>query len=368
MKILIIGGTGVLSRTCSLMLLRQGQELFMINRGNHLEEMPKNVTLLKSDIADEQKINSLIKDLSFDVTVDFLCYNEAQLHYHVGLFGEKTKQFIFISSYAVYNTYVANKCDETAATWLEVPDERCWNYGLQKCKCEKLLKELSSTNNFNYTIVRPAVTYDDTRIPYGIIPWQREQRIFIERILQGKPIITWNGGENYCNITHVDDFAVAFAGLVGNPNAYNQTFNINGDEIVRWKDVLTTISEVLTMPVKTVDVPVEYYAQNTFKKDDLLGGRSISASCINNKIKSVVPDFRQTVSLKEGMQRTIAYYMNNKSNTSLNYSFEGETDRVITHYNKLNKSDSAHLHFIDYDKKKNPLDLLRYLKHRYMHP
>jgi nucleoside-diphosphate-sugar epimerase len=117
----------------------------------------------------------------------------------------------------------------------------------------------------------------------------------IERILHGKPMITWNNGENRCSITHVNDFSVGVIGLLGNRKAYNEIFNIVGDETPSWKEVLETLSAILNVPLKTFDIPVDYYAGEIMSKDDLLGGRSISSKCSNKKIEYIVDDFKQTV-------------------------------------------------------------------------
>jgi nucleoside-diphosphate-sugar epimerase len=352
-KLLVTGGTGLLSGALAELAVEQNMEVYMINRGNR--RIPQGVRLLQSDINDRETVLSLTKNLTFDTVIDFISYNEEQLKNALSLLGDKTKQFIFVSSYAVYNTLVQNLCDENSPTWLETGGDRYWYYGLNKCKCEALLKRYIGQKGIVYTIVRPAVTYGNTRIPYGIAPRLGYHGTLIERALRGKPIITWNNGENRINITHVDDFSVGLASLIGNDAAYNETFNIAGEETPSWKEVLDALSEALDTPqLKTIDIPVEYLAEETSQRDDLLGGRSISAVCANMKIKTLASAFKQTIPLKEGVKRAVDYYFKHRDTLGIDYAFDGESDRIIAKYIK-----EFNLHCIKYNKL-NLGDKIRY--------
>jgi nucleoside-diphosphate-sugar epimerase len=358
MKILVIGGTGLLSSPFVEFAMKKSMEVFMINRG--ISGMAqKGVCLLKADIQDRKTVLSLVNSLYFDAVLDFISYNEAHLENSLSLFGDKTKQFIFISSYAVYNTLLRNCCDEDSPTWLEAGGNRYWCYGLNKCKCEVLLKKDAGERNIAYTVIRPAVTYGNTRIPYGFAPRVGYHGTLIERVFHGKPIITWNNGENRINITHVDDFSAGLVGLIGNSAAYNEVFNLTGDEIPSWQEVLNTLSEALNIKIKTVDMPVEYLANMTVQKDDLLWGRSISAVCVNTKIKAAVGDFKQNVSLKEGIKRIVDHYLDHREELKSDYAFDGENDRIVAKYIK-----GFNLHCMQYNKM-NTMDKFKYVYFRH---
>ena len=104
MKALFIGGTGTISTAITEMLAKQGCELYLINRGNHNEELPEQVRVLQADINDENRVSELIADLEFDVVADFIAFVPSQLERDYRLFKGKTKQFIFISSASAYQT------------------------------------------------------------------------------------------------------------------------------------------------------------------------------------------------------------------------------------------------------------------------
>jgi nucleoside-diphosphate-sugar epimerase len=362
MKLLLVGGTGVLSTAITQEALRKNIEIFMINRGNRMELISPDIHLLKADIKDTKKVLSLLNDMYFDAVIDCICYTEKDIEYSFNLFKNKAKQYVFISSCAVYNTLICELCDEDAPKVLPV-----WQYSVDKNKCEEFLIKLANANQVHYTIIRPAVTYGNTRIPYGITPPYGYHWTIVERILHGKPVITWNNGENRCNITHVDDFAVGVVGLLGNHQAYNEAFNIVGDETPSWKEVLDVLSNLLNTEVKTIDVSSDYYAKEApMKKGEILGGRSISAISSNKKVKLTVSDFKQTISLKEGLKRTIDYYKTHNYIYGIDYTFDADTDRIIAKYAKKKgiSTKNMNLYFIDYFCNSSSNDKYNYFIHR----
>ena len=225
MNVLIIGGTGVLSSAVTNEALRQGFKVTMINRGSRSNLIPDNVEFLKSDKNDLKKIRHLLGERRFDAVMDYLCYSDDEVADSFNFYSHYTKQYFFISSCAVYNTTLGEVCREDSPKILPI-----WSYSVNKWASEKHLEILAKKSDTNYTIIRPCVTYGDTRIPYGISPKYGYHWTLVSRILNEKPIIRWNGGVNRCNMTRVEDFAVGVVGLIGNRGAYNEAFNICGDE------------------------------------------------------------------------------------------------------------------------------------------
>ncbi|MBO7125223.1 MAG: NAD-dependent epimerase/dehydratase family protein, partial [Bacteroidales bacterium] len=214
-----------------------------------------------------------------------------------------------------------------------------WDYSINKVKCEEKLKELCEKNNLIYTIVRPAVTYGNTRIPYGITPPYGYHGTLIHRMLSKKPIILWDDGEAYSTITHVEDFAYGLVGIIGNVEAYNQVYHIVGDERVQWKKVIELMGEILGVTPITLSVSKEKLAEEIpSRKGEILGGRGINQLLDNTKIKKTVKGFGTRISLKDGMTRTIEYYKDNKYLKGIDYGFDGDWDRIV----KKNMSRESH--------------------------
>lgn len=346
MNILIIGGTGVLSSAVTAEALKQGFAVTMINRGRRV--MPAGIELIKADMNDHELIAEKIAGRKFDAVIDFLCYTDDQTERSAKLYSNYTKQYFYISSCAVYDTATLNgqMADEDSKKVLPI-----WKYSVDKWTSEQKLSALLDGTDVKYTIIRPCVTYGNTRIPYGIMPPYGYHWTLCARILAGKPIITWNGGNNRCNMTRVEDFAVGVVGMIGNPKAYNEAFNVCGDETPTFKEVLDVVGELLHKEIITVDMSPEFYANECpSKKGEILGGRSIDTINSNKKIKGTVPLFKQTISLKEGIARTIEAYKSDNYQKGIDWAFDAEIDRVIKKWCKKQGIDESqyYLSFADY--------------------
>lgn len=344
MQILIIGGTGVLSSAVTAEALRKGIGVTMINRGNR--RIPEGVEHIKADKDDTQTIAKALEGRKFDAVMDYLCVSGEQTAKSFTFYSKYTSQYFFISSCAVYDTTKTTICYEDSPKVLPV-----WKYSVDKWASEQHLMKLAEDYATKVTIIRPCVTYDDTRIPYGISPIYGYHWTLAARILAGKPIITWNEGKNRCNMTRVEDFAVGVVGLVGNPKAYGEAFNVCGDETPSFREVLDAMSEYLNKEVVTVDVTSEFYAQEIpSRAGEILGGRSIDAINSNQKLKDAVPEFKQTVSLKDGMKMTLDAYKARDYQKGIDWKFDAETDRIIKKWCKEHEIDikQYHLGFADY--------------------
>lgn len=344
MKILLIGGTGVLSSSITAESINRGYDVTMINRGHR--KLPDNIHLIKTDKTNFPYIKSQIEGTSFDAVIDFLCYTPKDAEESFSFYSNFAKQYIFISSCAVYDKTYPGVKNEDSPKGLKI-----WSYSTNKWACEQNITVLARDSKCKLTIVRPCVTYDDTRIPYGIAPPYRFHWTLCARILAGKPIIRWNGGSTRSNMMRVEDFAVGLVGLIGNTNAYGEAFNICGDEMPSFNDVLDVIRGVLKKEINLVDVSSEFYAKELpSRSGEILGGRSIDALNSNEKIKSVVPEFKQTISLKEGIAKTISAYKKQSFQKGIDWQFDAECDRIIKKWCKQNRiaTQGMNLKFVDY--------------------
>ena len=344
MKLLLVGGTGVLSGAVARHALQSGFQVTMINRGRR--PVPEGAELLVCDCHRHAAIESMLSDRQFDAVIDFLCYTTEDVKTSFTLYSKHCSQYIYISSCAVYDTRKAGVMTEESAKGLPI-----WNYSIDKWNSEVLLAELAAASSCRTTVIRPCVTYGDTRIPYGIMPPYGYHWTLAARILDGKPIVRWNGGVNRCNMMRVEDFAVGCIGLVGNQNAYGEAFNICGDETPSFNDVLAVLSDLLGTSVVTVDVESEFFAKEfPSKAGEILGGRSLDSLNSNAKIKSAVPEFKQTIGLREGIARTLDAYKAQNFQHGIDWKFDAEIDRIIRKWCNTRKINSTQykLGFYDY--------------------
>lgn len=350
-RLLIIGGTGVLSSAITDEALRQGISVTMINRGNR--RIPEGVTHIKADRDDICRIESQLNGQTFDAVMDFLCYTDAATEKSFRLYSKYTKQYFFVSSMAVYDKTKPGPLVENHPKPLQV-----WSYSVNKWISELKLQQMAAKTDCKVTVIRPSVTYGNTRIPYGIYPQYGYHWTFCARILAGKPIITWNQGKNTTTMLRVEDFAIGMVGLVGNPQAYNEAFNICADTSTTFREVLDIVSKYLHKEVKTIDLPVEWYAKEMPKRaGELKGGRAMEVDCspeeeirTNEKIKRVVPAFRQSISVEEGVIMTLKAYEKQNFQNGIDWRFDADTDRIIRKWCRKKGIDykSFNLGFTDY--------------------
>lgn len=344
-RLLIIGGTGVLSSAVVEVALQRDFSVTMINRGKR--KVPQSVILIKSDKNNYEYIKSQLGSQTFDSVIDFLCYTPNDVSNSFNFYSSYTKQYFLISSCAVYDKLnTGRKHVESDPKPLQI-----WNYSVNKWNSEQELLRIAAVSDCNFTIVRPSITYGNTRIPYGIAPEYGYHWTLAARVLAGKPIITWNGGNNHYNMLRVEDYAVGFIGLVGNPKAYNEAFNICSDDTPTFNDVITAMGKALNHDVVTVDITSSFYAKEyPARSGEILGGRAQDEINSNEKIKTVVPEFAQTISLNEGVKMTIDAYRKQNYQKGIDWKFDADTDRIIRKWCKNNHMDYKHynLKFIDY--------------------
>lgn len=344
MEILLIGGTGVLSTAVSNEALKRGIRVTMINRGH--SKIPANVTLIQANKDNLHYIASQLEGKLYDAVIDFLCYTDEQTTKSFNFYKNYTKQYFYISSCAVYDTRKGVECKEDSPKVLPI-----WKYSVDKWASEVHLQKLAAEAKKNYTIIRPCVTYGNTRIPYGIMPAYSYHWTLAARILAGKPIITWNNGENRCNMMRVEDFAVGVVGLIGNPKAYNEAFNVCGDETPTFRKVIDVVSEYLGKKAITIDVDKDFYANEiSSRKGELLGGRCIDSINSNSKIKDAVPEFKQTILIKEGVKMTLDAYKLMIYQKGIDWTFDADTDRIIAKWCQKNNIEVSQykLGFVDF--------------------
>lgn len=339
MKILLIGGTGILSTDIVKECLKRDYEVYIFNRGHNNSGIDKKVNIIIGNIRNRKDLDLKLSKYKFDVVIDFLSFKEEELKQNLEFFNGNCKQYIFISSATVYRK---TKKGEKITENTEVNND-LWDYALDKIRCEKVLANNYQTNKQDYTIVRPYVTYSKKRIPFAIIP--RKQWTLANRILNGKPILLWDGGKARCTLTQTKEFAIGIVGLFLNETAYEEIFNITTNDSITWKEALEDIAKALGKEVIIADLPSSFIIKELKEyKGVLLGDKGLDREFDNVKIRSYVPEFNPKIKFEEGIKETIDYYESNPKEQKVDYIWDGRIDRVIEKYYKKMK--------IRYDKKK----------------
>jgi nucleoside-diphosphate-sugar epimerase len=325
MKILFIGGTGVISKACSELCIEKGYDLYLLNRGNNQFSESMGIKLLKEDIWNFDQAKSLISGNSFDVVVEWLGYSYDRVLADFELFKGKVGQYIFISSASVY---------QKPTIWKpiteDVPlDNPYWNYSQAKIKCENTAMELYRQAAFPITIVRPSHTYDKTKIPLF------SGYTLIDRMLKGKKVIVQGDGTSLWILTHHKDFAKGFIGLFGKNVAIGEAYHITSDEVLTWNQICETLGNALGVKANIIHIPSDFikHFDNEWG-DGLLGDKSHCMVFDNSKIKNLVPDFKATIPFSQGAKEMADWYLGEKSRQIIEDSINWKIDEVIGWFEK----------------------------------
>lgn len=325
MKVLFIGGTGVISSACSRLAVERGIDVTLLNRGQSTRPIPSDVHLLHADIRDLEAVSSVMEGLVFDVVVNWIVYTPEQLEADLQLFRGHTAQYIFISSASAYQT-PPSSLPVTEATPLDNP---FWEYSRLKTACEQHLWQAYRDEKFPMTIVRPSHTYDQTLSPL------RGGYTMIARMRAGQPVVVHGDGTSLWTLTHHEDFARGFVGLLGNYHAIGESFQITSDEVLTWNQIYQILGNAAGAEPDLVHVPSDLIAAYDSEWGaSLLGDKTHSMIFDNTKIKRIVPDFVASTPFSRGAEQIIAWYDADPVRQNVDSDFDHLLDRIITAYRK----------------------------------
>ena len=334
---LFIGGTGTISMAITeLLATRPEWHLTVLNRGTRKAELPEGVSELNVDINDEDAVRKALSGKHFETVCDFIGFVPAQVERDYRLFKGITNQYMYISSASAYNKLPADY-RITEGTTLANP---YWEYSRNKIACEEFLLKKYREEGYPVTIIRPSHTYDKRAVPLGVHGSKGSYSV-IKRMLEGKPVIIHGDGTSLWTMTYNEDFAVGFAGLMGNPHAIGEAFQITCDETLTWNQIYQTVAKTLGVTLKPYYVASEFLAAAGPQYDftgSLIGDKSNSVVFDNTKLKRAVPEFWPKIHFEEGIRRTLTYILAHPELQVEDPEFDAWTDRVIAALEAAKKS------------------------------
>ena len=335
MKVLFIGGTGTISMAITNQLaMREDVDLYLLNRGSRSKELAQNINVINVDINNEEEVIDKLDGLNFDSVCDFIGFVPEHIERDYRIFKDKTKQYMYISSASAYHKPSRNYII-TEGTTLANP---YWEYSRNKIACEELLMKLYRENNFPITIIRPSHTYDERSVPLGVHGKNGSYQV-IKRMLEGKPVIIHGDGSSLWTMTHNSDFAKGFIGLINNPHAIGEAFQITSDETLTWNQICECIAKALNVELKPYYVSSSFLAETSDYDftGGLIGDKACSVVFDNSKLKKVVPEFKPIVHFEDGVRKTIENVLSNKELQKEDPEFDEYCDKVIEILEKAKK-------------------------------
>jgi nucleoside-diphosphate-sugar epimerase len=331
-KILFIGGTGLISSACSELAVERGLDLFILNRSqSNKYPVPDGAHLLVGDVhAHPAQLAGLLEGHRFDVVVDWVAFTPEDIERDIRLFDGKCGQFVFISSASAYQ-----KPPENYIITEETPlENRFWDYSRNKIACEQRLMDAYRREKFPVTIVRPSLTYGPSQIPLCVGSWQHPYTV-VDRMKRGGKIIIPGDGTSLWVLTWNGDFAKGFLGLLGNEKTIGQAYHITSEEVLTWNQIYREVGRAIGMDPEIIHIPADLIAAYDPDATGSLTGDKINSAVFDNrKIKELVPEFVGTVPWAEGVRRAIAWFEADPARCTIDHEANRVWDTIIAAYER----------------------------------
>jgi nucleoside-diphosphate-sugar epimerase len=324
LRVLFVGGSGIISSACARVAVESGIELTVLNRGQTTSRpLPAGVTEVRADVRDAAAVSKALGDSEFDSVVDWVAFTTEHVRADLDLFRGRTRQYVFISTASAYQT-PPSRLPITESTPLRNP---FWQYSRDKIACEDLLVAEYRDNGFPVTIVRPSHTYDASKtvLERG---WT-----LLARMLAGKPVIVHGDGTSLWTVTHNTDFARGFVPLLGHPRTYGDAFHITSDDFLTWDQIAHALAAALGVTPRIVHVPSEAIAAADPEwGTGLVGDKAHSMIFDNSKLRSIVPGWHATVPFEQGAREIVEWHRADPARQVVNPQLDALMDKLAEQY------------------------------------
>jgi nucleoside-diphosphate-sugar epimerase len=334
MRILIIGGTGVLSRSIAIEAISNGHQVTILTDGKgslsepsglerHIQVDRDNAIALKQALA-ETGIES------WDLVVDAICYRPAQAESLLSAIDGKSKHSIVISTAILYDPAIDRplKTDDKLATDLELG-----NYGREKVAMEKVWLQAWDRNNHPVTILRPPHILG-SGAELGIIPLHNRDRYVINRLKNHQPLLLADGGKQMMQVVYSQDIAKVILATVGKQQTFGKIYNCANPEVITGYQYFKTIAEFLNVELQVKEIPSTEICSSGWGWVITTVSRILDMRSLQQDI-----DYVPSTSLKESLRETINYLLNSGNNyESPDYSLneiESELEAGVRNLHKV---------------------------------
>lgn len=302
MRILIIGGTGLISTAITRELLARSDDLWLYNRGETsiYAPVPRQAHIINGDRTDHRTFEDQMADAgTFDAVIDMVGYQPADAASAVRAFRGRVGQFIFCSTVDVYQK------PATRYPYTESEQYGGLNaYSSDKVRCEQILFDAHGAD-FPVTVIRPAATYGEGRGPGNVISGRSE---YVQRIRSGKPIIVHGDGMSLWVVCHRDDVGHAFVGAVGESRTFGRAYHATGEEWMPWDVYHQKVAYALGAPnPRLVHIPSELLARVAPDRARILVENFQFDNIFDNSAARADLGFRYTIDWVEGVRRMVGW-------------------------------------------------------------
>lgn len=295
---LVTGGAGFIGSHVAAELVRLGHHVYVIDdlSGGFVENVPTGARLEQVSVLDHERIARLFDAAKFDYVFHLAAYAAEGLSHFIRRFNytnnvvgsmslidaavnHGVKCFVFTSSIAVYGEGQLPMSEELTPR----PEDP---YGIAKLAVEQDLAAAKRMFGLDYVIFRPHNVYGEHQNIGD--PYRNVVGIFMNQVMQGKPMTVFGDGEQQRAFTHVSEVAPVIARAPTVPDALGEVFNIGADTPYTVNELAGTVAMAMGGAAGLVHLP----ARNEVYK----------AYASHDKIR-VVFGGQRAIPLSEGIQR-----------------------------------------------------------------
>ncbi len=304
MRVLIIGGTGLISTAITRCLVERGEDVTLYNRGQTEADIPAGHNTIIGNRKDYAAFEAEMAGAeNFDTVIDMIGFVPADVESAIRALRGRIGQFIFCSTVDVYTKPAHRYPIRENAERQPMPS---FPYAHNKAKCERLLEEAHERGDFPVTIIRPAHTYGDKR---GLIhSFGLGGAYYFNRIRLGKPIITHGDGSSLWAACHRDDVGHAFAEAVGNEQAFGKAYHTASEEPMTWNQYHQTVAQAMNAPdPELIHIPTDLLFEIAPKAAEWCRENFQYNNIFDNTAAKTDLNFRYTIPFVDGVRRIVAW-------------------------------------------------------------
>jgi len=293
-KVLMIGGTGLISSSIVPLLLARGDEVAILSRGVSDRPLPAGCSHIPGDRTAPGFEQLIAEAPRFDCVIDMVCYRPEDAASSIRAFAGKTGQYIFTSTIDVYRKPAGRYPYREDEPFVGIGD-----YAIDKVACELLFRDAYERDGFPVTVIRPAATYGDRHLPVHSLG---RSTTYLDRLMRGKPIVVHGDGSSLWVSCHADDVAGAFAGAAGNEGAIGRSYHAAGEEWVTWNEHHAILAEAIGAPPPTlVHIPTDALVELAGERAELVRDNFQYHDIFDNSAARDDLGFRYTIPLRVGL-------------------------------------------------------------------
>jgi nucleoside-diphosphate-sugar epimerase len=304
MKVLVLGGTGVISRAIVVRLLEQGHDVTVYNRGNRTIPGLEHVRSWVGNKQDTKAFSEQMAKETFDAVIDMISFNTEDAQSTVRALTGRTGHLVFCSSIAAYKrpfrSLPAREIDQERYASPDFP------YAWNKAEMERYLEQAIGEGQAPITVIRPSLTYGIGAANIGVL---RQNANIMHRIKQGKPLVMFGDGKNPWSFTFAPDLAKAFVGVLGKPESFGEMYHATSEQLNVFEDLYLELGHILGIEPKLVYLPSKLLmAAAPNLCSHLYYEKTYAGLFDNSKLRSVVPDFRADITLQQGLATILDWW------------------------------------------------------------